>query len=99
MSIIVKEETVNKQTYKINNLTKIAERNILQMILKNLRKELLTNNPTKKIERRCHQMNTTNIQKSGHQITKINREVSSAYDLTKRREIVIKEKGFINLWQ
>ncbi len=54
MSIIVKEETVNKQTYKINNLTKIAERNILQMILKNLRKELLTNNPTKKIERRRH---------------------------------------------
>ncbi len=48
MSIIVKEGTVNKQTYKINNLTKITKRNILQMILKNLRKELLTNDLTKK---------------------------------------------------
>ncbi len=48
MSMIVKEGTVNKQTYKINNLTKITKRNILQMILKNLRKELLTNDLTKK---------------------------------------------------
>ncbi len=49
---IVKEGIINKQIYKINNLTKITERNILQMILKNLRKELLTNDLTKKIERR-----------------------------------------------
>ncbi|XBE78404.1 hypothetical protein VQY16_01220 [Mesomycoplasma ovipneumoniae] len=45
---IVKEGTVNKQTYKINNLTKITERNNLKMILQNLRKELLTNDLTKK---------------------------------------------------
>ncbi len=44
-------------------------------------------------------MNTTNIKKSDHRMTKINREVSSVYDLTKRREIVIREKGVINLWQ